>query len=249
MAKEAAMKALALDDSLSDAHAAVAVLSLRDWDWKTAEQEDQKAIALNPGYVTAHLSYSNMLRYLGRAEESIAEGKRAYELDPLAVLTNQVLANAYLSARRYDLAIAQCLSALELHSEESDLFHILGWAYVYKGEYDKGKEAIVKRLAFDGIDQAISPDLAYIYAQTGHRQEARQILNLLLTLAKEAPLDPGLIALIHAGLDQRKEALTLLEQAYRQHSPMMTWLKVDPRFDAMRQEPRFQELMRSVGLI
>ena len=107
MAKDAAVKAIAIDDTLSDAHAAVAVVSLRDWDWKTAEEEDKKAIALNPG-PTAHMSYSNILRYLGRTEESIAEAKRAVELDPLAVLTNQVLANAYVSARRYDLAIAQC---------------------------------------------------------------------------------------------------------------------------------------------
>ena len=89
MAKDAAMKALAIDDALSDAHAAVAVVALRDWDWKTAEEEDKKAIALNPGYPTAHMSYSNILRYLGRAEESIAEAKRAVELDPLAVLTNR----------------------------------------------------------------------------------------------------------------------------------------------------------------
>ena len=201
------------------------------------------------------MSYSNILRYLGRAEESIAEGKRALELDPLAVLTNEVLAEAYLSARRYDLAIAQCRQALELHPEDSSLHNILGWAYFYQGKlttealYRKAVEEITKSLAIDGIDPAFSPDLAYINAVTGKKEEARKTLGRLLALAKQAPIDPAQIALIYLGLGQRQEALTLLEQAYRQHSSMMTWLKVDARFDNIRQEPGFQALMRAVGLI
>jgi len=247
-AKDTALKALEIDGALSDAHAALAVVALRDWDWKTAEKEDKKAIELNPGYPTAHLSYSNMLRYLGRTEESIAEATRAVELDPLAVLTNEVLANAYMSARRYDLAIAQCRKALELHPNESSLDHILGWAYIYKGMYDKGIEVIARSLATDGGEPALSPDLAYINAVTGKKAEARRTLAQLLAIAKEAPVDPGLISLVHVGLGQSQPALMLLEQAYRQHSPMMTWLKVDPRFDTIRNEPRFQSLVRSVGL-
>jgi serine/threonine protein kinase/tetratricopeptide (TPR) repeat protein len=249
MAKDAAMKALAIDDALSDAHAAVAVIALRDWDWKTAEEEDRKAIALNPGYPTAHMSYGNILRYLGRADESIAEAKRAVELDPLSVLTNEVLAWAYLSARRYDLAIAQCQGALELHPESSSLQLILGWAYIYDGQHDKGVEAIAKSVAIDGTDLSFSPDLAYINAVTGKKEEARKTLSLLRELARQAPVDSGMIALIYAGLGQSQEALTLLEQAYREHSSMMTWLKVDARFDGIRREPRFQALMRGVGLI
>jgi len=154
-----------------------------------------------------------------------------------------------VSARRYDLAIAQCLKGLELHPDDSNLNHILGWAYVYKGMYDKGIETITKSHAVDGVDPDFSPDLAYIHAITGKKDEARKILARLLALAKEGPLDPGLLALIYVGLDERKQALTLLEQAYRGHSPMMTWLKVDARFDAIRQEPGFQDLMRGVGLI
>jgi len=115
--------------------------------------------------------------------------------------------------------------------------------------YDKGRDAIAKSLALDGGDPAFSQDLAYIDALTGNKQEARRILGRLLALAKQAPVDPGLIALIYVGLGQRQEALTLLQQAYRRHSAMMTWLKVDARLDAIRQEPEFQDLMRAVGLI
>jgi serine/threonine protein kinase/tetratricopeptide (TPR) repeat protein len=249
MAEDSAAKALAIDAGSSEAHAAMAVFSLRDWDWKTAEGEDEKAIALNPSYATAHMSYGNILRYLGRADESITQAKRAVELDPLAVLTNQVLGEAYLSARSYDLAIAHCQAALEVHPEESSLLLILGWAYVYKGMYDKGAELIARSNEIDGIPRDMSPDLAYINAVTGKRAEARKTLRELQALSKEATLDPGLMALISAGLGDRREALTMLEQAYSGHSSMMTWLKVDARFDAIREDPAFQDLMRRVGLI
>jgi serine/threonine-protein kinase len=248
-ARGAAAKALAIDDSLGEAHSAMAILSLREWKWKTAEEEDHKALALNPGYPTAHMSYANVLRYQGRADESIAEATRAVELDPLAMLTNEVLASAYVSARRYDLAIAQCQRALEIHPNESNLLHALGWAYVYKGQYQKGIDALRKRLALDGEDPDSSPDLAYVDTLIGKKDEARRILNHLLELAKDEPVNPGPIALVYAGLGDRENALTWLEEAYRQHSPMMTWLKVDPRFDAIRDEPRFQQLMRGVGLM
>src|SRR6185503_1680406 len=139
-----AIKAVAGDDSLSDAHAAVAVVALRDWDWKTAEEEDRKAIALNPGYPTAHMSYSNILRYLGRRDESVAEGKLATELDPLSILTNEVLAEAYLCARRNYEAVAQCETALELHPEASSLHNILGWTYFYQGMLVKQQAMFAK---------------------------------------------------------------------------------------------------------
>jgi serine/threonine protein kinase/tetratricopeptide (TPR) repeat protein len=248
-ANDAARKAVALDDTLSDAHAAIAVVALRDWDWKTAEEEDRKAIALNPGYPTAHMSYGNILRYRGRADASIAEARRAVELDPLAVLTNEVMADAYLSARRYDQAIAQCQALLEVHPDESSILYILGWAYVYQGKYDKGVEALSKSLQIDGVDPDISPDLAYIHALTGKPEEARKTISRLQELAKQASLDPGQFALIYAGLGDREQALAQLEQAFARHSSMMTWLKVDARFDNLRQDPRFQSLMRRVGLL
>ena len=248
-AKQAAAKALEIDPALGEAHAAMAVLSMREWNWKAAEQQDKQAIALNPNYSTARISYSNILRYTGRPGESIAEARRAVELDPLAMLTNEVLANAFLSARQYDLAIEQCRKTIELHPEESSLHHLLGWAYAYKQMYDPAIESIQKHLELDGVPPALSPDLAYIHTLTGQNKEARRILARLLDLSRKAPVNAGLIALVYAGLGEREETLTWLEKAYQQHSPMMTWLKVDARFDNVRNEPRFQDLMRRVGLI
>jgi serine/threonine protein kinase/tetratricopeptide (TPR) repeat protein len=248
-AREAAMKAIAIDNASSDAHAAFAVFSLVDWDWKTAEDEDRTAIALNPGYPTSHMSYGTVLRYQGRAAESIAQARRAVELDPLDPLNSQVLAEAYLSARRYDEAVAECRSALEVHPDNSILNQILGWAYFYAHKYDEAYLAFGKMLEADRVPPELSPDLAYIHAVTGKPQEARKTLEQLLPLVKEGIVDPGLIALIYTGLGEREAALTRLEEAYRNHSMMMTWLKVDARFDGLRQEPRFQALMRGVGLM
>jgi len=248
-ARDAATKALALDDTLAESHQAMAVVHYQEWDWKGLEEEVKKAFALDPGFPTAHMLYCNMLRHLGRADESIAQAKLALEADPIAMLTNQMLGDAYASARRYGQAIAQFQKGLELHANDSSLMYQLGWAYVYSGAYDKGIEAIRKSQAVDGLDPTLSPDLAYINAILGKKDEARKTLNNLLELARKYPVSPGYIALVFAGLDEREQALTWLEKAFAQHSTMMVWLKVDPRFDKMRDEPRFQELMRRVGLI
>ncbi len=248
-AREFAIKAIALDDTLAQSHEAMAVVHYQEWDWKGAEEEAKKASALDPGFPTAHMIYCNMLRHLGRADESIAEAKLALEVDPLSMLTNQMLGNAYASARRYELAIAQFQKGLDLHVNNTSLMYQLGWADVYSGAYDKGIDAIQKSQAADGLDPSVSPDLAYINAILGKKDEARKTLNILLELARKYPVSPGYIALVCAGLDEREQALSWLEKAFAQHSSMMVWLKVDPRLDRIRAEPRFQVLMRRVGLV
>jgi eukaryotic-like serine/threonine-protein kinase len=248
-ARQAATKALRLDDSSAEAHHALAVVYYHEWNWKGAEIENQKAISVNPGYSTSYVLSTNICRHLGRAEESIMAAKKGLQVDPLAMITNQMLANAYVNARNYDLAIAQYQKALDLHPNDSTLLYHLGWAYAYTHAYDKGIEAIEKSLAIEGGDPQLSPDLAYIDALIGKKDESRRILGRVLDLARTHQVSPGLIAMMYIGLNEREQALTWLEKAYRQHSPMMAWLKADPRFDGIRQEPRFQELMRRVGLI
>jgi TolB-like protein/DNA-binding winged helix-turn-helix (wHTH) protein/Tfp pilus assembly protein PilF len=245
-ALEAATKALQLDDTLGEAHSAMAGVKGHEWDWETAERETQKALQLNPGDAAAHLFHSNRLRRLGRSEESIAEARRALDLDPLSVLGNEQLASSYLSARQYDLAIEQYQKTLELYPNQAGPRDSLGWAYVYKGLYDKGLQEIEKSY---GEDPDLSPEVAYVYAVSGNRAKARQILQRLLNLSKQAPIQPHHFALIYAGLGMNEEALVWLEQAYQQHSRMMVWLKVDQRFDRLRPDPRFQDLMRRVGLL
>jgi tetratricopeptide (TPR) repeat protein len=114
--------------------------------------------------------------------------------------------------------------------------------------YDRGMEEIRKSIALYGEDPSISPELAFIYASTARKGEAQKILDRLLDASKTVPIAAHHFALIYVGMGKKDEAFAWLEKAYEQHSPMMAWLKVDPRFDSLRQEPRFQDLSRRVGL-
>jgi TolB-like protein/Flp pilus assembly protein TadD len=248
-ALEAASKALAMDDTLPEAHAAMASVRANDWERSAAEREARKAIELNPGFPLAHLYYSNMLRHLGRRQESIAEARRALELDPLSPLTNEELADAQLSARQYDAAIEQYQKTLELYPNQAAPRDSLGWAYVYEGKFEQGMEEIRKSIALYGEDASLSPEIAFIYCKTGRKGDAQKILNQLLSKSKTVPIAAHHFALIYVGMGNKEKAFAWLEKSYEQHSPMMAWLEVDQRFDSLREEPRFQELMRRVGLI
>jgi TolB-like protein/DNA-binding winged helix-turn-helix (wHTH) protein/Tfp pilus assembly protein PilF len=247
-ALEVANRALAMDDTLPEAHAAMALVRANDWEWSAAEREARRAIELNPGLALAHLYYSNMLRHLGRREESIAEARRALELDPLSPLTNEELADAQLSARQYDAAIEQYQKTLELYPNQPAPRDSLGWVYVYKRMYDQGIEEIRKSIALYGEDASLSPEIAFIDGITGRKGEAREILDRLLSASKTVPIAAHHFALIYTGLDEKNEAFAWLEKAFEEHSPMMAWLEVDQRFDGLRPEPRFQDLIRRVGL-
>ena len=148
-ALEAVSKALEMDDGLAEAHGAMGVINADEWDYRGAERECKKAIELNPGYALAYVFYSNQLRHMGLAEESIAKAKRGLELDPLSPLTNEGLADAYLSGRQYDLAVEQYQKTLELYPNQASSRDSLGWAYVYQGLYDKGIQEIQKSYGED----------------------------------------------------------------------------------------------------
>jgi TolB-like protein/DNA-binding winged helix-turn-helix (wHTH) protein/Flp pilus assembly protein TadD len=248
-ALEAATNALAMDDTLAEAHAAMASVKANDWQGSAAEREARRAIELNPGFPLAHLYYSNMLRHFGRKEESIAEARRALELDPLSPLTNEELADAHLSARHYDAAIEQYRKTLDLYPDQAAPRDSLGWAYVYQGKYEQGMEEIRKSIALYREDPSFSPEIAFIYGMTGRKGAAQKILDRLLSTSKTVPIAAHHFALIYIGMGKKDEAFAWLEKAYRQHSPMMAWLQVDQRFDSLRGEPRFQDLVRRVGFI
>jgi TolB-like protein/DNA-binding winged helix-turn-helix (wHTH) protein/Tfp pilus assembly protein PilF len=245
-ALEAVSKALEIDDELEEAHGAMGVIKADEWDYPGGEQECRKAFELNPGYALAHVFYSNQLRHQGRTEESIAEAKRALELDPLSPMTNEGLADAYLSARRYDPAVEQYQKTLELYPNQASSRDSLGWAYVYQGLYEKGIQEIQKSY---GEDPSVSPELAYVYAVKGDLRKARGILARLQSISGRVPVAAHHFALIYLGLGEKDNALGWLEKARQQRSPMMAWLKVDPRFDNVRPDPRFQAMMRKVGLL
>jgi TolB-like protein/DNA-binding winged helix-turn-helix (wHTH) protein len=244
-ALEAVSKALEMDNGLAEAHGAMGVINADEWDYRGAERECKKAIELNPGYALAYVFYSNQLRHMGLTEESIAKAKRGLELDPLSPLTNEGLADAYLSGRQYDLAVEQYQKTLELYPNQASSRDSLGWAYVYQGLYDKGIQEIQKSY---GEDPSVSPEVAYIYAVKSDLPKARAVLKRLQSMSGVVPVAAHHFALVYLGLGDTDNAIGWLEKARQQHSPMMAWLKVDPRFDKIRPDPRFREMMRKVGL-
>jgi serine/threonine protein kinase/Tfp pilus assembly protein PilF len=247
-AKAEAMKALAIDDSLGEAHLALAMVrTFYDWDWAGAGQEFQRAIELNPEDPEAHHLYSHYFLYLGRTAESLAESKRALELDPLSVDLAFHMAWHYHFMREDDQAIEQARKALELDPNSSQAHLQLALAY-------EGKRMLPQAIAEYQKVRALSPesvlglpDLGYVYAISGQRAEARQILDQLLGLSKRQYIPETSLAVIYQGLGERDRALEWLEKAWEEHAPGACILKVDPRYDSLRSDPRFQNILRRMN--
>ncbi len=249
-AKAAALQALALDDALAEAHAALA-LALFDYEWNLAEsnREFQRALELSPHYATAHHWYGNSnLTTMGRFDEAIAALQRAHELEPLSLSINVDLGNAFFNARRYDQAIEQLKKTLEIEPNFYPAHIILGLAWMMKNELAEA------RAAFQRAEQLNPADLfrlalhGHLQAVSGERAEALQTIDRLQALSPPgAPLS-ACFALIYAGLDDKDQAFHWLERGYEDRILDMTRLKITPLLDNLHADPRFGDLVRRVGL-
>jgi tetratricopeptide (TPR) repeat protein len=246
-AQAAAAKALALDNTLGEAHTSLAfVLDLFDWDWGAAEREYKQAVELSPNYATAHQWYTWHLIVLGRTSEAIAEMRRAESLDPLSLIISADMADVLLIARRYDEAIQQSQKTMEMDPQFAVAHYQLGQALVQEHMYDKGIAEFQKAIGFSGGNKTFRSALAYAYATSGRRNEALEILNDLKTRLNNGFSNASEIALIHVGLDEKDQALTWLEKAYGERFNPSVLLR--PCFDPLRSDPRFQDLLRRIGL-
>ena len=249
-AKAAAMKAVELDDTLAEAHASLAdAVWLNDWDWPGAEREYKRAIDLNPKSAISHKKYVVGLFCRARFDESIAEGERAQELDPLLPTE---LPYAYFVARRYDKSISRYQKELDLYPDIAWKRAEMAWAYAMKGmyaqaigEYDKIPEQ-AKVVAAD--NQLVASGLGWVYAVSGRRADALKIAKEFKDLSSHAYVDFYQFATIYAGLGDKDEAFRLLEKAYEEHSSSMTFLAVDPFWYSMRSDPRYTDLLRRMRL-
>jgi len=247
-AKQAALKALAIDDTLAEAHGALAIeLTAYDWDWANAEKEFKRAIELNPDYPTAHAQYGWYLSLMGRSEEAIAELKRATELDPLSTNANGILGLAYGWARRNDEAVAQLQKTLELDPESWLTLTYLGWVHIGQGKFSEAITVLQRAKQIDD-NQYVLGALGESYALSGNRTEAVAVLAQLKEMSKERYVSPHCIAMIYAGLGDKDQAFEWLNKAFEVRSEHLTWLKVDTRMNPLRSDPRFAEMMRRVGL-
>jgi eukaryotic-like serine/threonine-protein kinase len=244
--REAAQKALELDDSLAEAHSGLALIKQNEWDWSGAEKEFKRALELNPNLAEAHYRYARYLSPMGRTAEALAESKRAQELDPLLTRTKSTEAYILFDARRYDEAIQVYQNIIKMQPDYAVAHAYLGYAYAAKGQYAEAVAEYQKQISLDGETTSALCYLGYAYARSGRRDEALAILGKLKA-AKEH-VSPAELAALYAGLGDKEASLESLERAYREHDPQMQFLKTDPHYDALRSEARFQDLVRRVGL-
>jgi TolB-like protein/DNA-binding winged helix-turn-helix (wHTH) protein/Tfp pilus assembly protein PilF len=246
-AKAAAAKAIEIDGSLAEAHVVMAcVMAHFDWDWQGAEREFNRAIELNPGSPIAHLRYAQHMAQMGRTEESIAESERALDVDPVSLIINTGFGQRLKNARRYDQAARQLRKTLEMDPNFFPARIELGLVYAQQGRYADSLAELKKAVELSR-DGALA-ELGYVYAASGQRREARQILVELRELSRRRYVSPVDIAFIHVGLGEKDQAFNWLERAYGEHSSKLTILKMDPRSDILRADPRFDELLRRIGL-
>ena len=234
----AANKALALDDSLAEAHNALGAVFLNQYRWQDSEREYKRAIELNPNYATAHLWYGFLLEALGQHSASLAERKLAHELDPLNFTASGAVGNSYFYLGECDQAIAEYKRALESNPDFSWTREDLGEAYIAKRMYP---EAIAELTKAGSLD-----NLGYAYGLSGNKVKAREILKKLNEKSKSQYVSPKSQALVLVGLGQNEEAISWLEKAERENAALHH-LNVEPAFAPLRSNPRFQQLLQRMG--
>ena len=244
--RAASQKALELDDSLAEAHAAMATIKRNEWDWSGAESGFKRAIELNPNLAAAHANYASYLLIMGRTAEALAENKRAQELDPLRIAIKSGEGLILYFARRYDEAIQVLQNVITMQPDYANAHVYLGYTYAAKGQYAEAVAAYQKDIDLEGEIPSTLCYLGYAYAKSGKRDEALAILGKLKTTKEH--VSPAELATLYAGLDDKEAALDALERAYEARDIQMQYLKVEPTYDALRTEARFQDLVRRVGL-
>ena len=247
-AKAAAKKALELDDTLAEAHTALALaIWYYEFDFSQANREFQRAIELNPNYATGHQQYgNNTLSALGRSNDAIFEGKRAVELDPLSLVINADLGMNYSYARRYEEAITQLRKTLEMDSGYY-------YAHVNLGQTLAGKRAFNEAIAEYQKARALNDDpfvlalLGHAYASSGNKTEALKILDQLKEISRERYVSIYSFAIVYVGLGDKEEALRWLERCYQDRAGAdIGWIRVDPLVDPLRGDPSFEALAEKI---
>jgi TolB-like protein/DNA-binding winged helix-turn-helix (wHTH) protein/Flp pilus assembly protein TadD len=248
-AKKLAQKAIELDENLADAHAALGfVLCYGDWDWPAAEAQFKRANALEPNGKWGHSVYAVYLGDMGRSEEAISEMKKGLETDPLSIILLMNLGYLYGKAGQPEKANEQYRKILEI-DPQSDVAHAgLGWVYDLQGNHTQAIAEWREARRLSENDPGAIAGLGYAYAAAGKSREAHEMLNELIQLSKRRYVAPYVVASMYAGLGEREQTFFWLEKALDEHNDSLVSLKVDTEFAGLRAEPRFQKLLRRIGL-
>ncbi|MCA1640372.1 MAG: tetratricopeptide repeat protein, partial [Acidobacteria bacterium] len=248
-ARSAAAKAIELDSQSFEAHVSLgAVKSLYDWEWQEAEREFKRAVQLNPNYAPMYRWYGMFLTSQRRFDEAFAVFERALELDPLSLPLNAYFGLACLCAGEPDRAIEQCHKTLELDARFLPALGFLGMSYLEKGDFARAVATFEKQCETQRASFPLA-NLAHAYAVAGRENEARKILAELNRMSQKQSVLPLFLALVYAGLDEKEKLYDCLKKALDERNVLLpSYLNTDPRFQGLRSETRFQELLRRVGL-
>jgi len=246
-AKAFAERALQIDDSLAEAHTSLGYVYNNLWQWKEAEDEFKRAIALNPNYPTAHHWYSLYLLDAGRVAEAKAEIKRAHELDPLSLIIGTTLTYAYLAEGDANFAAAQSKKVVDLDPSFPRGHEYLGLALLKDRRYPEAIAELEKAVELSGRERWPLRDLGYGYAISGKRAEADAVIKELVGKYEKGQAIGQDLAAVYAGLGDKDQAFAWLEKDFQTRSGLLGWIRWTPAFESLRSDPRFTDLLRRMG--
>jgi serine/threonine protein kinase/tetratricopeptide (TPR) repeat protein len=249
-ARAAAQRALAIDDTLPEAHATLASTYTSSWDWVAAEREYKRALELDPNYANAHKLYWLYLSTLGRQQEALVEIKRAVELEPLNLLYLNNLGETYRDRQQFDLAVEQLKRVIEMDPTFAPAHDNLSKTYLDMGMYDQWLDEWKKAalLSNDKEDTVIADEVAKVYGRSGFHAALVKDVELLKQLAKRRYVDPGDIGYRYAKLGDKDEAFAWLEKAYAEKADSMQYIKETLAMASLRSDPRYIDLLKRLGL-
>jgi TolB-like protein/DNA-binding winged helix-turn-helix (wHTH) protein/Tfp pilus assembly protein PilF len=248
-AKAAAQKALAINDQLADAYTSLGLIVLQyEWNWPETEKDFKRAIELDPNYSVAHHYYGDAyLALVGKTNEAIAELRKAHELDPLSPIIATDLGKRLCEAHKCDEGLVLLQKALDVDPDFVEAHRSLSEAYKHMGRYPEATAEVKKIKSWENLTFALG-ELGHIYALQGNRRVAQEIANKLQRRSAQQYTDPYYLSKIYIALGEKDAAFAWLQKAYQQHSPGVLALAHDPDYDPVRSDPRFQDLVRRVGL-
>ena len=249
LARRYALQALELDDTLPEAHTSLAWVQFAyDWDWEAAERSYRRALELNPGYATGHHWYSFVLLVSGQAEQALVEAHTALELDPSSISIRRGLGWLYYYTRRYESAVYHLRRAIAMNPTSEDTYRILGLVLTQQGAYAEAERAFREAITLSPELSYATAGVAHVLALRGRRREAEALLAELEARARDHYVSPVAFCIAHLGLRNVDQVFKWLERAHQDRRGWLTYLKVEPMCDAVKDDPRFAEFLRRMKL-